>query len=624
METLQPPLGVDEAARGFAERTDRQQHIADVEIGLEGTERNHGLCRLQPLLGRLPCGAIPLGLHLQQDGCLEHALHHLPGIQSAGLRQRAHALRPDGVGGFREVTETCTSLRGNPLRQRQQAGRLRMMRRGIAQQHGLVAAAQQGARYGPCGIRWTGRIYNRRLRACFGRHCGCNVGQCLRPVQCIGLQRRAHRHGPIWLGLRHGADLRALPHGLADTLRKQGMILAQITADDKGAIQCRQLGNRHTQPAHLALGVGTFGLAQAIVDIVAAKRMHELPCQPEFFHRAVRAGKQTHASGTLFFGNVAQTAGRVFKGGLPIDFQPASVLLDHGRREPVGAAERFVAETVTIGDPAFVDRLVFERHHAQHAVVLDLHNQVGSGGIVRADALAPRKLPSARRIAKRFAGERAHRADVDHIARQFRIDRCADKGLDFAVLAAMRHTQFHLPGNFLSKTHTARALDAAVHFLHGNERTRILDREHPFFFLVARTALAIAHRQILQQAFAALVANRAIEWMIDEQELHHTLLRLDCLDALGAHHHAVHHRRGASRNRIGLFFDIHQTHAAVACNRQLLVIAEMGNENAGLFRRLDHHAALWHLDPLAVDVEFDHAKASPAAMGTAQHPCSIW
>ena len=397
-----------------------------------------------------------------------------------------------------------------------------------------------------------------------------------------------------------------------------------MAADDEGAIQRRQFGNRHAQPADLALGIGAFGVAQAVVDVVAAKRMHKLPGQPELFHRAVRTGKQADTCGTLFFGNVAQAAGRIFEGDLPVDFQPASVLLDHGHREPVGAAERFVAETVTIGDPAFVDRLVFERHHAQHAVVLDLHNQVGAGGVVRADALAPRKLPGARRIAKRFAGERAHRADVDHIARQFRIDRCADKGLDFAVLAAMRHTQFHLPGNFLSKTHTARALDAAVHFLHGNERTRILDREHPFFFLVARTALAIAHRQILQQAFAALVANRAIEWMIDEQELHHTLLRLDCLDALGAHHHAVHHRRGASRNRIGLFFDIHQTHAAVACNRQLLVIAEMGNENAGLFRRLDHHAALWHLDPLAVDVEFDHAKASPAAMGTAQHPCSIW
>ena len=42
---------------------------------------------------------------------------------------------------------------------------------------------------------------------------------------------------------------------------------------------------------------------------------------------------------------------------------------------------------------------------------------------------------------------------------------------------------------------------------------------------------AIGHRLVLQVAFAALVADRAIERMVDEQEFHHAFARL------------LHHRR---------------------------------------------------------------------------------
>ena len=48
---------------------------------------------------------------------------------------------------------------------------------------------------------------------------------------------------------------------------------------------------------------------------------------------------------------------------------------------------------------------------------------------------------------------------------------------------------------------------------------------------VARAADAVGHRLVLQVALAALVADRAVERMIDEQELHHAFARL------------LHHRR---------------------------------------------------------------------------------
>src|SRR5260221_328945 len=42
---------------------------------------------------------------------------------------------------------------------------------------------------------------------------------------------------------------------------------------------------------------------------------------------------------------------------------------------------------------------------------------------------------------------------------------------------------------------------------------------------VARGRRPVAHGEVLQLAFAALVADRAVERMVDEQELHHALLR---------------------------------------------------------------------------------------------------
>ena len=50
-----------------------------------------------------------------------------------------------------------------------------------------------------------------------------------------------------------------------------------------------------------------------------------------------------------------------------------------------------------------------------------------------------------------------------------------------------------------------------------------------FFFVVARADAAVADREVLQLALAALVADRAVERMVDQQELHHALLRLDRL-----------------------------------------------------------------------------------------------
>jgi hypothetical protein len=61
-----------------------------------------------------------------------------------------------------------------------------------------------------------------------------------------------------------------------------------------------------------------------------------------------------------------------------------------------------------------------------------------------------------------------------------------------------------------------------------------------------RTAFgpAVAEGLVLQRAFATLVADRAVERVIDEQQLHHALLRFvgDGRGELGVHGHSLGNR----------------------------------------------------------------------------------
>jgi hypothetical protein len=129
----------------------------------------------------------------------------------------------------------------------------------------------------------------------------------------------------------------------------------------------------------------------------------------------------------------------------------------------------------------------------------------------------------------------------------------AHEGGDLGVLAAVLHAEFHHAGHLLAEAHAAGAVDAAAHLLHRDQRADILVEDDSLFFAVARGRAAVADGQILQLALPALVADGAIERVVDEQELHHRLLGLDGLVALGADHHALGDRRGAGRHGLGAF-----------------------------------------------------------------------
>ena len=202
-------------------------------------------------------------------------------------------------------------------------------------------------------------------------------------------------------------------------------------------------------------------------------------------------------------------------------------------------------------------------------------------------------------------------------------------GGDLGILAAADQAELGNAGDLGGEADAARAVDAAVHD-RLDQRADILVLDRALVLLVARGIDAEGHRLVLQVALAALVADRAIERMVDQQELHHAFAGLldhrrvgEDLRRLAVRAGAqVAHAHGAGGLRLrrpALHLD--QAHAAVAGDRQPLVEAEARHLRARLLRRLQQRVVVGYLDLFAVDLELSHCRIfaahMPAAVRTA-------
>ncbi len=213
---------------------------------------------------------------------------------------------------------------------------------------------------------------------------------------------------------------------------------------------------------------------------------------------------------------------------------------------------------------------------------------------------------------KRLVVQRAHRAQVDDVAGQLMIHGFLDVGADLVVLAATGGAELRQPHHVLPEAHAARAMDAAGH-VGGNQWPEVLVLDHALALVEARDVAAIAHRQVLQLALAALVADGAIQRMIDQQEFHHRFLGGDGLGRSRVHDHAFGHRRGAGRHGLGRLFHLDQAHAAVGRNRQLLVVAKARHIDIIGVGDPDQHLAFARLGRDTVDSDHDDVVAHAAA-----------
>src|SRR5215213_9732653 len=217
--------------------------------------------------------------------------------------------------------------------------------------------------------------------------------------------------------------------------------------------------------------------------------------------------------------------------------------------EPV-ADQRIDMVPRLVADPLLVDVLIFARKDAHHLPLADVEADVRADRVHHVDRRHAAKLPRALLEQLRLLQQGSDRAHVGEIARQLARHRLLEVRGDLAVLAAIQHADLVDPGDLGREADAARALDAPVH-RRLDDRAHIFVVERALVLLVAREAAAVGHRLVLKVAFAALVADRAIERVVDEQELHHPFARLLDHRRVGADHLAVGGRQSAARLWLG-------------------------------------------------------------------------
>ncbi len=119
------------------------------------------------------------------------------------------------------------------------------------------------------------------------------------------------------------------------------------------------------------------------------------------------------------------------------------------------------------------------------------------------------------------------------------------------MIAAVEYTVNAIVGELIGNECTTIAQDAMRHV-----QFDLIADVDPFecsaFFFVARFGNTVFVGEILQIAFASLVADRAIERVIDQQELDNAFA---CFENFGRrnvlNNHAVHDRRAARSHKLG-------------------------------------------------------------------------
>jgi hypothetical protein len=120
--------------------------------------------------------------------------------------------------------------------------------------------------------------------------------------------------------------------------------------------------------------------------------------------------------------------------------------------------------------------------------------------------------------------DRADRADVHQVAGEQRVDAALLERRDLAAVPAVDDADLRVAVDLLHEPDAPRAEDAAVAVEHQRRaevdvRLHALAVEHAARELHPALARAEGVREVLQRALAALVADGAVERMVDEQEL---------------------------------------------------------------------------------------------------------
>src|SRR5205814_6526039 len=148
---------------------------------------------------------------------------------------------------------------------------------------------------------------------------------------------------------------------------------------------------------------------------------------------------------------------------------------------------------------------------------------VAAGRTTGAEAFRFLQKPDAHLEAEIGRSQRADRTNVDSVERIIIFQPLARMRGQHAMAPAIDKTEDIIVRDLLAKPNAARTKNAA--FVIQRDARSELDvfRLLHFVFEKARRSVAVLDAEFLEPAFARLIADRAIERMIDEKKFHYAL-----------------------------------------------------------------------------------------------------
>ena len=348
----------------------------------------------------------------------------------------------------------------------------------------------------------------------------------------------------------------------ANLIAEQGCSQREIGAEHQDGLALVKIADRRQFRSLAAERVeqGDHVAGAVVIDVVGLEHLARELLQVEvlFVGGVVGTDHAEAAAGGLGLGELLRHG---LQGLRPGHFFQLAVDAHQGRLQALGVIVEIEGVASLDAEELAVDAAAVAIVAADDLVVARAQRGLAAIAAVRADGADVGHFPGARLVAVGAAGERADRADIDAGAALVAFQVIADVGRDLADHAAIDDAERAHAQAFIADAHAAEAQDAARR-IEVDHRGELLFRSMNFFFRVAAFAGAVAEDHVLQFALAALIADRAIERVIGEQELQRVLARLFDLLGLGAHHHAFGHRQSACRHHLRHLFHFHQAHAA--------------------------------------------------------------
>ena len=323
---------------------------------------------------------------------------------------------------------------------------------------------------------------------------------------------------------------------------------------------------------------------------------------------------ETREEALLFDGHVRGAddrepiGGEDFVGGGEGGFERRLRVLHRRVVHAVRGVDGFEKFAAGVGHPRVVHGVVLARRDAVDLAFAGPDGRVRAGGGFGVDARGLLQEPDAHLEAEVRARERADRADIDRVERVIIVEFAAREAGQRVVGTAVDEAQDGVLGDLAGEAHAARAEDAAFVVERDAGPEAGLLRLGVLLVDIARITAAVFGGEFLQLALAGLVADRAVERVVEEEHLRHAFAA--GLDA-GRFEADVQARcdvGGAGDGRLGLPTDLRlavlhhqlvgravahrraefdQAHAAVAGDRELRVIAIVGDFLADLAEGID-------------------------------------